>query len=1240
MKQFLKTCLVGALPFLTFAVLAQKDGKPVGARLCENTRVEWRVTLPEPGEFSIRTGRPGEYFSLQTRPDEQSLFVWRAGRPFGRQRLDGIQRVGGVSEPNFGWNPFVFAWDAWYRSMRQASPMSHHPFRVALELAAGEVRFFADGALLTAFPVTADLAGCELTVTAPKTARVSEPTVTAVGDAERFFEIDLSRKMAGEADLDIGRSWLMEGTLSGYEENCAGSFGGRWRGVETDTPSRLQFRVPKAPYKALHLKVRNDGGKDAIPFLNVVFYRPAAGQPIVFRSPDVPADGKVHDVIVPLDTMRLKRFQDDKLQTMELELTKGMETHVIYPDPGFHSQHQAGLPSALHVSAARLELADYDLSFEPIRTAGVFVERADLAVCYRVTAVNRCARQRKASFAMTATSGDGKATNVSDRIVLALRPFESKTLKLSVRPTRFGYHDLALDYAVDDEKGVYSRSFVWARARDTRYRGFECDGFMFGYWDWRGGHDTPSAADEIDVFSRLGFESTSRGAVNPEGDPAGALAMKKSPIRSYICKGNGEARGYGRDKEKSLSDLKADWERYVARPQFGLVEEKYNYFWAEPSGIGPTGSGTPPEFRGGDPLPLDSAAGYLACAEDSIRMQKRYRPDVKVMLPWGDPVFAVPFLRKGGYLLENIDGVCFDMGLFDLLPERQIHQVALHRQYFFNHWWEKTHPDGRKPLMVTIEGPCIMSARAGGLTATQAMNHLCRAALLCAAYGYTRQFSLTSLAECADYWGEQHYGGGVCSALPELNPYPAMGAVAMLVRQLRGARFDGEIDTGSTVALGLRFRGTNPRERKPGSFAVFWTPRGRRMLDVIGQANAVYEVYDVQDNAKLVRADKTGLCRLEIGESPVFVHKWNADARVVARESFHDDSVLAPVHVKLGDVGDLFSEMTAEADDAYVNNCPYAFVRNPVEMCVSRTNGTLVVSLPAQKADHGFDPYFSGFAPKSPIVIPGKATHVAMDVTAHGDWGRVVYVVDDAKGERWISCGTQGEWNCDDSRSESAFNFEGRRLVKVPLPRNAPYDRFRQDGSTTWGAVKGTGDGIADMPLRIVRLYVERRDRVMVVNGPKPASAEPVVLGGLWAEYAEPADRTEEAVRLDRLTMQLPPCGARHANPIAAAAATGELPAAKITAVRDPASEVDGTHGVVVLEGVPEGARASIWVSLAADGDDALCLARNVTGKEIEIRRLRPSTEFHAFVTYTVGKKTSKPSAPFKFSLKRSFGMR
>ena len=83
--------------------------------------------------------------------------------------------------------------------------------------------------------------------------------------------------------------------------------------------------------------------------------------------------------------------------------------------------------------------------------------------------------------------------------------------------------------------------------------------------------------------------------------------------------------------------------------------------------------------------------------------------------------------------------------------------------------------------MVTLEGPCVMSGRKGGLTEEQSMNHVVRAALLCCAYGYTRQFSFASLAMCADYWGEQHYGGGLCSAKPELNPYPSMGAVAAFV---------------------------------------------------------------------------------------------------------------------------------------------------------------------------------------------------------------------------------------------------------------------------------------------------------------------------------------------------------------------------------------------------------------------------------------------------------------------------
>ena len=58
-------------------VFAAGPEKGSGPKLRENTPVEWRVRMPKPGGFIIRTGRPCESFSINTRPDEQSLFVWK-----------------------------------------------------------------------------------------------------------------------------------------------------------------------------------------------------------------------------------------------------------------------------------------------------------------------------------------------------------------------------------------------------------------------------------------------------------------------------------------------------------------------------------------------------------------------------------------------------------------------------------------------------------------------------------------------------------------------------------------------------------------------------------------------------------------------------------------------------------------------------------------------------------------------------------------------------------------------------------------------------------------------------------------------------------------------------------------------------------------------------------------------------------------------------------------------------------
>mgnify|MGYP000955835154 CR=1 FL=1 len=59
-------------------------------------------------------------------------------------------------------------------------------------------------------------------------------------------------------------------------------------------------------------------------------------------------------------------------------------------------------------------------------------------------------------------------------------------------------------------------------------------------------------------------------------------------------------------------------------------------------------------------------------------------------------------------------------------------------------------------------------------------------------------------------------------------------------------------------------------------------------------------------------------------------------------------------------------------------------------------------------------PFYTTLVPKKPVTIPGKASHLGLWVKAASDWGQVVYSLRDAKGERWLSIGTKGAWNCDD----------------------------------------------------------------------------------------------------------------------------------------------------------------------------------------------------------------------------------
>jgi hypothetical protein len=285
-------------------------------------------------------------------------------------------------------------------------------------------------------------------------------------------------------------------------------------------------------------------------------------------------------------------------------------------------------------------------------------------------------------------------------------------------------------------------------------------------------------------------------------------------------------------------------------------------------------------------------------------------------------------------------------------------------------------------------------------------------------------------------------------------------------------------------------------------------------------------------------------------------------------------------------------------------------------------------------------PFYTTLKPKRPIRIPGKGSHLGLWVRAASDWGRVVYCLRDAKGERWLSVGSKQQWNCDDTSGWSVFNFDGWRYLRFPLPANSPYDLFREDGSVWWGHY-GSGDGVVDLPLALEQIHVERRTHTIYVNDIQPANREHVLLADLFVEYAAASDRGRAAERLSRVRMPAPKDVPDLGNPLLAIAEAGTASAPPITRLSLHNQLVDGTRCYLHFEPAPGAKHYDIWVSPYADGQGALQLGKKWAGPGKMITGLRPDTDFYAFVVVTAADgKRSKPSAPFKIRLKDMFGMK
>ena len=1037
--------------------------------------------------------------------------------------------------------------------------------------------------------------------------------------------------------LDISMSWNPAAFRAGFSACKSGK---RWADPRLKTPLRYQFAVPgRRDYDALYvLCASDDRMKNSIPRFSVQFFC-KDGRPFNFASETVPvaADGKLAVVKVPLSGDLMTEFGPE--WSLNFELTKDVFPYRTYADPLNHSWHAGGLPSNVRIYGVTLSRAPVTCTFKPLQPANIFGE--DEQVGYEVTLENTTGEERTEKLRLAALDWYGKDP-LEETEKVTLDPGERRTVTIELDPERFGWYRAELTAA----GRTWSHSFVRLRKREYDARPFEEKCIRAGTWSM---FHSPLHAY---VTGKGGWD-TSSGEPRWPKDPAArekiAETMRRFGMRDFQAPSNKRAqRGIISAKTPMDEGCAAYAKRLPAKsPETEFHKNRYAVAICEPGGVGTDNAGFP-EYYGEPENAYDyrKLEGWHKTVYENYKRQMQVAhkvlrerfPEAALLMPHGRWTFLAPFLQDPE--ARNLaDGVMMDFQYYTRLPEEQIHQTSLNSVMIFRDFWRKYRPN-EEPLLVWGEGPDVTQVYAGGSSQLSAASHSVRISMLMAGYGCNIQ---TSWSVDVITYRESHCGGAFVAGVNALDPDLSYAAFSAWLRHARHATHESFTCPGSTSAFCQNFRD----HRTGGLFRGIWTIRGTR--DFIFDCDPdKLTVYDPMDNL-VEPEERGGKAVVRVGEMPFFVYGAEGVA-VSLGEPDHSDACTPqlgrdywkdPVVVKLGELGALGAEQCADADKHYVDMMPDQIRRFPVTMDVkdvdTEKGRAVSVGLPPQKVDRMIMPYFTCIRFKKPIEIPGKATALRLDVKAASDWGRVVYVLKDAEGRRWYSCGRPGEWNMDDMPGDSVFCFDGWRTLRFELPFNEPWDGYRSLGFTCWGSDKLKAK--VALPVALEKIFVERRSGVIYgCEFRKFESDTPVLLGALSAEYEKEEDRTPAAYELQKVVApklpdnQLP-------DTIGELAKKGTLEPGRILSVKDPDTWFDGTRGIFTFEMPTNAVSADMWMSLNPDGRGALKIGRDLKKSPHYVEGFLADTTFYAYLVWKdKAGNASKPSEPFKFKMIDHFG--
>jgi hypothetical protein len=1012
--------------------------------------------------------------------------------------------------------------------------------KVRIEADRRQVRFWLDGLLLCQVELPAGVKG-PVTLVLGQGDQVSHVAVTPLAESV-YLPVDLTPFAHDRPAAVLGKESF---TVAGVPfELAAGGQGlvdlhkAQWIEQKTDPQDtyenyeggppvvhdpRMPFlRVPSEDYVAVHVLATTDDDPATTPNFTLRAGRYGHSAQVVFHSfpATVPRKAEAGKTAPALQTpagpffhVRVpvtEAFAQDINPWIEIELTKEVRLARRVPDPNRLRSRPLGLPSGVRIAALTLERSPLQMRVTSKEGGHAFVQPQKPTFAIRLT--NITGAEQAYELGLTLTHHDGTQVRTTRKGTVAAG--QAPEVSLEAATAKLGYHNATVTLKDAAGRTLLERhTSCCLLPPDTRKHR---DTSPIGTWDFGGAHFTANDPDVVgSLYVKLGLRW-------------GMAHFTAEKRKQYGVLPGAEPNLYP-------SGLKS-WEEWLKttpdQPPIALLFHE--------GGVSLKHIMRVPElFTDQPPYKFDAEEEktFHKMYDDAVKAAREVKAKYpKVHIRFGNGALPTKeAMYRAKFPPELFDSAGDESPALGRPPEAQPPDFVAFNAAI---WMDRQLLDayGYKDKSVTLCYESCYTTSSPGKEQEQA-DYYVRHALHALAWNIP-EIKIGQICDQGNGFYFSIYGPiGLCRARPELNVKPSFVALATLTRVLDGAKFVRDVPLGSPALYGLEFT------RADGTQAhAFWALRGKRSVRLLMDRPGPWTLVNDQGIETPIPGAQ-GVVELELTPSPIYLvgagKVEGAGARTTgpgAPQYTEKPAGKATVLAPLSDLTDWTLEEKRDPELEYYDfvgpRRKGDFTFAPVASFEGKEKVLRVTPRPLTpfpsppggegKGVRGKDtmPMYAVLAHKTGIPIPGTPTEVGAWVNGNGGWGRLIFELHDASGQRWISIGAEQKdvprkwvedlipadmrpkWakpaindsNTDDVYGLSRINFDGWRWLAFPLPGNYPGEKHPWPANSQWRWDK---DGVVHYPLTFRRLIVELPEKVLHLKTFSPPPRREIYLKDL-----------------------------------------------------------------------------------------------------------------------------------------------